>query len=87
LLGIIELAAARQRDEIHAGARKRDTEIDRVLDAVAALDAFFRQEADADGKLFAHAAANLGQDFKRQPRPVFERAAIPVRPRIGAREE
>ena len=56
LLGVIELAAARSRDEIDAGAGEGDAEIDGIIDAAAALDAFVGEEAAADGKFLADAA-------------------------------
>ena len=53
LLGVVELAAARGRDEIHAGFGELHAEIDRVLDVAAALDAFVGEEAAADREVLA----------------------------------
>jgi hypothetical protein len=43
LLGIVEFAAAREREEVHAGPSEFAAEVDRVIDIVAAIDAFVRE--------------------------------------------
>src|ERR1700733_1757283 len=68
LLGVIELAAARQRNKIGAGPGKGCAEERRVLGRAAAADAFFGEKPNADGKLFAYRAAHFGEHFERQRR-------------------
>ena len=87
LLGVIELAAARRRQEIHAGAGESDAEKHGVVDLVAAVDAFVGKETAADNKILADPVAHRGIDVKRQPHAIVPRAAIAVIARIGAREE
>ena len=47
LLGVIELAAARGRKKIHAGAGEGDAEIDRVIDSVSGISERRLQPAEA----------------------------------------
>ena len=87
LLRVLELAAPRERQEVHPRARELDAEEHRVLDAVAARDAVLGEEAAADDEARADARAHGAVDLERQPHAVLARAAVAVVPRGSARRE
>src|SRR5690606_7032946 len=66
LLGIVELAAAGERQEIHAGAGELDAEVLRVFHVAAALDALVGEEAAAHAEVVPGLAAHAPVHLERQ---------------------
>src|ERR1700722_7529537 len=66
LLGVVELAAARGREEIHPRARKGRSEEAGVLDRATVLDAFLREKPAADDEFLADPGAHAGEHLERQ---------------------
>src|SRR3984957_6815032 len=87
LPGVVELAAARERQEVHTGVRELLPEVGRVIDAAAARDALLRKVAAADGKVRADRAPHLRVHLKGQPHALLARAAVAIGTLVGARQE
>ena len=86
LLGVLEFAAVREREEVHPGAREGDAEEAGVVDAVAALDDSSQRKRQPSVVRRRRARARR-RDLERQPDALLARAAVAVRARVQRREE
>ena len=87
LLGVVELAAPRGRQEVHAGASELDREVRGILHRAAALDALLGEEPAAQRIVGADRLARGAVDLQRQAHAGFARAAITVGAVVGRRQE
>jgi hypothetical protein len=87
LLRVLELAAARQRQKVHPGARELDAEEHRIVHAAAAVDALVGKIPASDDEALGDAVANGAEDLERQARAVLSGAAIAVAARVSRRQE
>lgn len=87
LTGVIKLSAARRRNEIHSGTAEFACEIDSVLHAAAAIDAFIGEHTAADDVVIPYLFTHCCVDLQRQAHAVLSDPAIGVFARIGPGQE
>ncbi len=85
---VLELAADRERDVVHAHLRHPERDELGLLHRVAVLDRLLGQEADAHREVGAHRLAHPGHHPAEEPEPALEGAAgVLVAAVVVAREE
>ena len=77
-MGIIELPAAGERDEVHSPARQSCREPGGGLGIVAARDTFIGEHAAADHVVRADRGAHSGQNIEGQADAALRCAAVTV---------
>ncbi len=84
---ILEFSAARQGNEVHAGAREALCKVFGVIDRAAGIDAVFSQHSAADWKRRSDLRAYRREHLERQPNSLFPCAAVAIGPGIERGEK
>ena len=87
LLRVVELAAARQRQEVEAGARERHGEVPRIVEPAAARDDLVGEETTTDDEARTDARADGLEHLEGQPDTRVARSAVSVAPVVTGREK
>src|SRR5207244_3841993 len=87
LLGVLELAPAREREVVHPAPRKLGTEPSRILGGVAARDAVLTEKPAPYHESLAHRASHRAIDLERHLHPIGTGPAIAVIPLVERGEE
>ena len=78
LLGVLELAPAREREVVHPGPRELGPEPGRILGGAASRNAFLGQEPAPNHESLAHRVSHRAVDLERQLHPIRTRSAVAV---------
>ena len=87
LLGVLELAPAREREVVHPGPRKLGSEPGRILGGVASRNAFLGQEPAPHHESLAHRASHRAVDLERQLHPIRAGSAVAIIPLVQRGEK